>query len=424
MRILVTGATGFIGSVIAAALRKHGHDVVVCVHRTGNQRLPSGVETVAVDYMRDLTAEVWLPRLAGVDVVINAVGILRESAQAGFAELHYLAPLALFQACEQGGVRRVIQISALGADEGAVSRYHRTKRAADEVLRASTLDWTIVQPSVVFGRHGASTRLFLRLASLPVIPLVGRGEQCLQPIHIDDLVALIVNLIERGLAVKQTIVAVGPEVVTMRTMLNHYRKFLGLGKVFMIPVPLALIRLAARVGDVLKSGALSTETLRMLLNGNTGSVQATHAILGYLPRALKDFVPPDEAASLRMRAVWSWIRPALLASIAIMWITAGLVSWAYAQDHGVVLLTKLGLSLDLAESAFIAACGVNVVLGLATLLTPGRILWLVQLAVMGFYTIALSWVAPQLWADPFGALVKNLPLAAVLLGLLAMPAEA
>lgn len=318
----------------------------------------------------------------------------------------------------------MIQISALGADKSAVSRYHRTKRAADEVLRASTLDWTIVQPSVVFGQHGASTRLFLRLASLPVIPLVGQGEQRLQPIHIDDLVALIVNLIEHGLAVKQTIVAVGPEAVTMKTMLNRYRQLLGLGKAFMVPVPLVLIRIAARVGDILKSGALSTETLRMLLNGNTGSVQATHAILGYLPRPLKDFVSPDEAASLRMRVVWSWIHPVLLASIAIMWITAGLVSWAYAQDHGVALLTKLGLSLDLATGAFIAACGVNVVLGLATWLTPGRILWSVQLIVMGFYTVALSWVAPQLWADPFGALVKNLPLAAVLLGLLAMPAEA
>ena len=99
MRILVTGATGFIGSAIVTALWKNAHDVVACVHRTGDRYLPPEVETIEVDYMHDLTTEDWSPRLAGVDVVINAVGILRESAQVRFAELHHLAPAALFQAC-------------------------------------------------------------------------------------------------------------------------------------------------------------------------------------------------------------------------------------------------------------------------------------------------------------------------------------
>jgi hypothetical protein len=161
----------------------------------------------------------------------------------------------------------------------------------------------------------------------------------------------------------------------------------------------------------------------MLLNGNTASVQATHEILGYHPRTLEQFVPPEEAGSRRMSAVWSWIQPMLLAGIAIMWAAAGVVSWIYAQDHSLALLAKLGLSHEFATGAFIVACGVNVTLGIATLLTPGKILWLVQLAVMGFYTVALSWVAPQLWADPFGALIKNLPIAVVLLGLMAASAE-
>jgi uncharacterized protein YbjT (DUF2867 family) len=422
MRILITGATGFIGSAMVAALHKHGHAVVACVHHAGDVRLPPGTQTLAVDYMRDLTAEAWLPRLAGVEVVINAVGILRESARATFAELHHLAPRALFQACEQSGVRRVIQISALGADKGAVSRYHHTKRAADNYLRTGALDWTILQPSVVFGRHGASTLLFLGLASQPVIPLVGRGEQRMQPIHIDDLVAMVVKLIERRLALKQTIVAVGAEAVTLRHMLQVYRKSLGLGKAFMLPVPLVLMRLAARAGDILKSGALSSETLRMLLSGNTGPVAETQKILGYRPRAVNAFIQPGEADCLRMRAVWSWLRPLLLASVAIVWLLAGVVSWIFAQDQGLALLAALGLSPDLAAGAFIIACCVNVALGAATLLAPGPALWRAQLAVMAFYTVALSWVAPTLWTDPFGALVKNLPMLAVLLGLMAAPA--
>lgn len=424
MRILITGATGFIGSALAAAFGERGHRVVACVHRAGAARLPAEVATLPVDYRHDTDPAVWIPRLAGVDVVINAVGILRESAHARFDALHHHAPRALFDACVQSRVRRVIQISALGADAEATSRYHRSKCAADDYLRATALDWTIVQPSVVFGANGASTRLFLALASLPVIPLVGRGMQRLQPIHIDDLVALVVTLAERKLALRQTLAAVGPAPVTLREMLVAYRESLGLGKALILPIPLALIRLAARVGDVVKGGALSSETLGMLLRHNTGSPRAVQTLLERPPRALTQFIPAERVAGLKFRAAWSWLRPLLSAVIAAVWIVAGVASWTHGRAEGLALLAVLGLSPAVAAGAFLAACGLNVALGAATLLAPGRRLWLAQLAVMAFYTAVLSWVAPQLWLDPFGPLVKNLPLAVVLVGLASLDGEA
>ena len=94
-------------------------------------------------------------------------------------------------------------------------------------------------------------------------------------------------------------------------------------------------------------------------------------------------------------------------------------SWFYGQDYGLSLLGDPGLKPESADYVLAIACALNVVLGVATLVMPVRILWLIQLGVMLFYSVTLTTVASQLWLDPFGPLVKNLPIAVVLIGLLA-----
>src|SRR5690606_18120196 len=135
---------------------------------------PPTPDTVQGDFTRDLDATHWVSRLRDVEVVINAVGILRERPEATFDAIHTRGPQALFAACAMAGVRRVIQISALGADDGDTG-YFRSKRRADQFLATLPLDWTIVQPSVVYGPGGTSARLFDMLASMPVIAVPGRG---------------------------------------------------------------------------------------------------------------------------------------------------------------------------------------------------------------------------------------------------------
>src|SRR5690606_7840439 len=176
MNILLCGANGFIGRHLAAALEGRGHRVVRGVRDTED-----GKDAVAIDYTRDHGPDIWRPRLEGIDVVINAVGILRERGTATFGALHARAPIALFDAAAQVGVRRVVQIAALGADEGAQSRYHRSKKQADDYLATLPLDWVVVQPSLVYGPGGTSAKLFDTLAALPLIPLPGGGRQRIQP---------------------------------------------------------------------------------------------------------------------------------------------------------------------------------------------------------------------------------------------------
>lgn len=171
MNILLTGASGFIGRNLVQVLTAAGHRIVPASRREG------------VDFMTMQTAEQWLPWLVDIDVVVNAVGIIGETHSQSFAALHAAAPMALFDACREAGVGRVIQISALGADRAAFSAYHLSKRAADDHLRQLDLDWFVLRPSLLYGRGGSSARMFMQLARCPLLPVIGDGRQRLQPVQ-------------------------------------------------------------------------------------------------------------------------------------------------------------------------------------------------------------------------------------------------
>src|SRR5215216_1416212 len=146
-KVLITGATGFIGSHIAEALAAAGHEVRCAVRKCPSTGRWQQFPCISVDYTRDFDPVVWQRRVEGVDVVVNAVGILQEHGSQTFEALHDRAPRALFAAA--AGVR-IVQISALGADEQASSRYHLSKKAADDALLASSKNAVVVQPSLVY----------------------------------------------------------------------------------------------------------------------------------------------------------------------------------------------------------------------------------------------------------------------------------
>src|SRR5690349_20384934 len=219
--ILITGITGFIGSHVAAALAGRGHQVIGTVgphHKDGNEA--DSYRLIPVDYIRDFDVNIWKPRLEGVDVVVNAVGLLRQHGQQTFEALHYRAPRALFAACAAKGIK-VVQMSALGADENARSRYHLSKKMADDALLASGNRAVIVQPSLVYGPGGVSARLFNLIAALPIIPLPGQGNQEIQPIHIDDLTCAVTELVETDRYLGQHVPLVGPEALTLHRYLSE-----------------------------------------------------------------------------------------------------------------------------------------------------------------------------------------------------------
>lgn len=399
MKILVLGASGFIGGHLVRKITQAGHEVFLGARRVAGLR-----NAVAVDYSRMTESHHWRSVVQGMDAVVNAVGIIRERGSDRFGLLHETAPRALFQACEAAGVRRVLQISALGADQAARTRFHLSKKRADDFLIGSDLQWSIVQPSLVFGAEGASSRSFLLMAALPVMPLPGNGEQRIQPIHIEDLCSLVLRLIEEVPARRTRVFAVGPRAVSFRELLETLRSQMGLGRTLALHIPLALVRLV-----------IGRETLAMLLRGNTASSSEIERILDRPLRDVRDFVTGREAQYLRARAKLDWLLPMLRASVAATWIVSGVVSLGfYPISESLQLLARVGLAGSFASFALYSSALLDIALGVGVFAWRSPWLWRAQLALMAVYTVLLTVFIPELWLHPFGPVLKNIPLAAAI----------
>src|ERR687898_283338 len=162
MRVLVTGAYGLIGSAVLARLRRDGHELVGAGRAiaTARRRFPYA-QWIEADFHRLTRPEDWQPLLAGIDAVVNCVGAFQRGARDDLQRIHVAGPLALFTACAEGGPRRVIHVSALGAGADGPTEFATSKGIADAQLAASDLDWLILRPGVVLslGVYGATAML-------------------------------------------------------------------------------------------------------------------------------------------------------------------------------------------------------------------------------------------------------------------------
>lgn len=271
MNILLTGASGFVGLNLAGALAAAGHTVRPVSRRQGR------------DLTTMCTPADWRGLLDGVDAVINAAGIIAERGRQRFETLHTRAPLALFKACEQAGVRRVIQISALGADATAFSAFHLSKRAADEGLLRLDLDGLVVRPSLIYGRGGRSASVLMRLSTWPLMPVLDRGRQWVQPVHISDVVATVLRGLE-GPLTQRVIDVPGPLGLTFADWLQTLRAAQGLPRGRLLHVPYRLALSAAWIGQALDP-LLAPDNVRMLRAGYCADVAPAERFLGRPLRA-------------------------------------------------------------------------------------------------------------------------------------------
>ncbi|CAM3627095.1 NAD(P)-binding domain-containing protein [Bordetella sputigena] len=422
MRVLLTGATGFIGSRLRAALAEQGHELR-CVSRRPPASASASASAsksswVALDFSQALSPEQWTQAVAGCDVVINTTGVFRSRGADTLDRIHGEAPRALFDAARRQGVERIIHLSALGADEQAGSAYHRSKKAGDDALRQCGVPYTILQPSLVFGPDGASSRFFMMMASLPVIPLPGGGDNMVQPVHVDDLVQAVLALLSLPAAdMPEVLPVIGPTPLPLRAYYATLRAGMDMRhRARFLPIPLAAMRPMARMGDRLGFEMLNSEAIGMLARGNTGDPRPLRRLLGRSARAPAAFIDRPWARPAATQARAAWLLPLLRWSIALVWLLTACVSaFGYPIAGSYALLDRAGVPGPWQPPALYGAIVLDLLLGICVLLPRRpRWIWAAQAALMLGYTAIISLRLPEYWLHPYGPLLKNLPMLAAL----------
>ncbi len=271
-KIVVLGGTGFVGSHLVPALVADGYRVDVLTRNAERTRALAVLPRVRL-LSTDVNDRAALARrLRGACAVINLVGILNESGRkgAGFRRAHVDLTSALIGACKEAGLRRLLQMSALNSGRGS-SHYLQTRGEADQRVRASELDWTIFQPSVIFGRGDG---LFFRFAQLlelaPVLPLA-RPDAKFAPVFVGDVVQAMLRALRDRSSIGQSYELCGPQVLSLREIVEYTARQRGLRR-WVIGLPAALGRLQAAVFDFVPGKPFSTDNWKSLQIDSVGGI--------------------------------------------------------------------------------------------------------------------------------------------------------
>lgn len=413
MKILILGATGFIGSEVMRSLHGRGHSVTGLARsvRHGKDKWPFA-NWISADLARMTQAPDWEVLVRGHDAIVNCAGALQDGLSDDLAATQEKAMLALYEAAAQAGGRLLIQISARTAGAAADLPFLATKRRADGALAASGLPYVILRPALVVGRnaHGG-TALVRALASFPLmLPLVN-GTMPVRTVAVEDVAEAVNAAINGDIPPGSDLELAAEGALTLQDVVVTHRQWLGLSPAPVINLPAALMRPVSLVADT--AGALGwrsplrSTAMTVMSEGIVTEDEARPRTL-----SLKTLTQTLAAHPSGVQDLWFarlyLLKPLVILCLSLFWLLSGLVPLLNINGAAAHFLPFMPQTP--AVTLTLATCLIDIALGVTVLLRPlARKALIGMLLVSAAYLAGGSLLEPGLWLDPLGPLVKVLP---------------
>lgn len=295
-RIFVSGASGFVGGAVIKELLSRDYAINALTHK----KIPQGSNPRVTNCAGGLDdVDAMAKAMEGCVAAVHLVGIIRENADDGatFEKIHVQGTKNIVTACKKAGVRRIVQMSALGAGPGAASRYHQSKFAAEEVVRNSSLDWTIFRPSLILGKEGEFTGQLVALARGAAFPFVcmpyftdgccGKAGK-IQPLHVDDVARAVVDALEHPKLVGEVIPLGGPDALGWKEFFQTVSKSLCGQARMTAPMPACMAKLSAMALPFL--APFTPDMVTMALEDNVCSLDKFRQFFNWTPKSLEETI--------------------------------------------------------------------------------------------------------------------------------------
>lgn len=414
MKILILGATGFIGSAILDRLKSDRHAVTGLGRNVGRARLRMpDAQWLSTDLATIRTPEDWQPLVAGHDVVVNCAGALQDGLSDDVAATQEAAMLALYVAAKNKPSMRIVQISAPRGGAGAERAFLATKFRADDALAASSISHVILRPTLVLGRnaHGGSA-LIRAFAALPLaIPLV-HSDARVETVALSDVTEAVSAAVADLLPDRSDLVLGNSERLTLGELVALHRGWLGLPAARIVALPAAFAAPAGFVADI--AGRLGwrsplRSTALAVMAGGVGAApdQGNRAAIPLLSARQTLSANPAGVQDLWFARLYL-LKPLMITGLSAFWLLSGLIPLLDLDAARQHFLRFMGEGP--ATSLTLLTCLADIVLGIAVLVRPYAKRALVgMLALTAAYLVSATLVEPELWADPLGPLVKVLP---------------